>query len=675
MSSIRKRGITLILTVLMVIGLFSGCGKKVEKEGKDDNIATTQAAKNEKKTVVKIGTHFIKGEDPTYKDPVTGQSAMDPVKLNARLTALQKAEKELNIDIKYVPYSKSVQEEFLSSVLANDPVCDIGGIPWGPGIIIAQNVLQPLDEYKDMFKDPEYSWMYTDKVYGHNYLLATGKVFASGFNLVYNLNYIENVDTLKENGKTVYPTDLWKQGKWTWSTFEDYLTKLKAYYANKKAPVRTEVSIQAYTTDVMMPATALIKTTGQAIFDSKGMGVDTPDARRAVAYVDDLVSKKLLNPVTNYSENTRKDAFKNGETVFTDLAQWSQASAGEELAKRGESLGIIPYPRPDDIPADDSRYKPLVQCSGMGVLKGISKEQTELTLKMAKVYFCEIFKLQNNTDSIAEYFKSDEAAKEQAALHGQDVSHKNCGNDIVAAYKAYCADANEFYTLTPWFTQYQKLLRNSIMGLDGTPKYEAAIAAEKQVYQEQNDKINSITSSDKIVDNIAPTISLVSKEVALAKGTDSSKIDWSKYLKASDNIDGDIDIKKITIDTSKVKFDTVGKYDKGLVATVKDKEGNEKKAEINVMIFDPNNKKEPTLIEKSQYRVVKKDEDASKINWGKDFIDKAESAEGFDIKSYVTADISSLDVTKAGKYDVVISVTDYAGNKAEKKIAVTVVEK
>lgn len=55
-----------------------------------------------------------------------------------------------------------------------------------------------------------------------------------------------------------------------------------------------------------------------------------------------------------------------------------------------------------------------------------------------------------------------------------------------------------------------------------------------------------------------------------------------------------------------------------------------------------------------------------------DFVESAVDKDGLDVKGNITADIGFLDVTTKGKYEVTLTVTDYASNKAEVTIVVKV---
>lgn len=682
MLSKRKRLLIRVVALSTAVMLLSACNKSTNTsnpKNKNSGTKTNESTKPSETVELTFGTHWQPGDDPDYVDPVTGKSTMPPDQLQARKKAAETVLKDLNVKIKWVQYSADTREVLLTSVLANDPVCDIA-LMWGgsQGTILAQNVLQPLDDYKDIFADEDTSWMFSEKIFGHNYLLNYILNFSSFWPLTFNIQYLDKVDALKENGKTVYPTDLWKGGKWTWSKFEEYLTKVNEYYANKKAPVRTDVPIKAFQTDYRYTATQAIHSNGGTLYGANGLGIDSPEAKQAVEYIQRLMDKKLMMSV-RYGDDTpvpgwtwNASDFGNGETVFTNMVPWMAGAAGQELAKRGESMGIVPFPRPDNIPADDPKYQQVVTPDNqMGVLKGLSKEKTELALKAYKLYWSTYYKTLSSSDKVLGYLEKN--AETSAVGYGLDILNESIGGDILDAYKSLSGPINEYGFMMPWSSEWSdNILGKSLYGLDGVPKYATAVDAQKNKIVESISSTEAALKSDKVIDNMPPAVSLVGKKIALSAGTDGAKVKWDKYIKAHDSVDGDIALSKATLDYSSVKFGAVGNYDKGLSVAVKDNAGNEGKAQFAVAIYNPKNTTPPTLKAKAEYRKIKKDEDASKINWAADFVESAADKDGLDLKEYVTADISKLDVTTAGTYEVVLSVTDYVGNKGELKINVTV---
>ena len=688
----RKLKVFLAMFVVLAlsVALISGCEDANNKAvttvsndaEKDDAAPANDAAKTTtgEPTEIIFGTHWQQGDDPNWKDPVTGEPGMPPDQLLARQKAEEAVLKELNVKVKWVQYPSDVREALLKSVLANAPIVDIA-LLWGgsQGTLLGQNIFQPLDEYQSIFSDPDDSWMFGDKMFGHNYFLNYVLDFVNSWPLVYNTSYLDKVDALKENGKTVYPTDLWKQGNWTWSTFKDYLTKVNEFYANKKSPVRTDVPIKAFETDYRYTALQAIHSNGGAVYGANGLTADAPEAKKAVEYIHDLMSKNLMMSV-RYGEDTpvpgwtwNGSDFGNGETVFTNMVPWLSNGAGQALAKRGESMGVVPFPRPDSIDANDPKYEQVIfPGNQMAVLKGVPKERTVLALKAYKVYWSTVYKTLASSDKAMDFFTKQ--AKISAINYGFDATNETFGEDILKAFTGIAGSKpNEYSTILPWTNLWSDtILGNSLYGLNNSPNYDGAIDSQKNQILDAMSSTEKALSSGESKDNMPPGFALVGQPIAVAAGTNPSSIKWDTLVKATDGIDGDIPIANATIDSSAAQFNKVGKYDNGLAISVKDAAGNEGKGTFAVIVFDPKNKTAPTIKAKEGFRAIKDNEDASKINWANDFVDQAVDKDGFDLKGNITADVGTLDVTTAGKYDVTLTVTDFAGNKTNLKISVSV---
>ena len=106
--------------------------------------------------------------------------------------------------------------------------------------------------------------------------------------------------------------------------------------------------------------------------------------------------------------------------------------------------------------------------------------------------------------------------------------------------------------------------------------------------------------------------------------------------------------------------------------SVKDNFGNEATARRNVVVFDGANTVPPSLVIKSGYRALELGENTAAINWAADFVESATDKDGLDVKQSIFADLSELNATEVGTYDVTLTVKDYAGNETAAVIAVSV---
>jgi len=682
-----KKALVMLTILVLVLSLLSACTKtdnNPKPSNDNTNKENTEQTNNTERgepTVIVFGTHWQPGDDPNWTDPVTGEPGMAPDQLQARKAAEEAVLAELNVKVEWVQYPEDLRESLLKSVLANDPIVDIA-LLWGgsQGTLLGQNIFQPLDEYKHIFEDPDHSWMFGNQMFGGVYFLNYILEFMPQWPLVYNIDYLDKVDALKENGQTVYPHDLWKQGKWTWNTFEDYLTKVNEFYSNKMSPVRTDVPIKAFQTDYIQTTYQAIHSNGGAVYGANGLAADSAETKQAVEYIDRLMSKNLLF-TARYNDNEPKPGwtwhandFGNGETVFTNMIPWLSAGAGQTLAGRGESMGVVPFPRPDSLSNDDPKYQQLVSPGNqMAVLKGLSKERTELALETYKLYWSTVYKTLSNSDNALDYLTTQ--AKNTALNFGFDVTNEVYGEAVMEAFIGLSVDPNpnEFATILSWGEMWaEQIMGNSLYGLNGSPKYSGAIDSQKNRILDAMSSIENALSASEPVDNMPPFFTAADVPMAVAAGTNPSTVNWNEFVKAEDGVDGDIPFENVTVDTSGIVFDTVGQYENGLKLTVKDAAGNQAEKGFTVIVFDPNNTTAPAITAKEEYRTIKVDEDASQINWGNDFIEAATDNNGFDLKANLTADIGELDVTTPGEYEVVISVTDFAGNTANLTLVVSV---
>lgn len=660
-----KKGLSKILALTVSsFMLFAGCSNKSTSSPSASDSSGSDA------TVIRIGSHAAEAMDPNHKDPITGEYAMNEIDREIRLKAMEKVRNELNVDIQWVQFPGETTEVLLQSVMAGDPLADVVNLyANSQGKILGQNILQPLDNYLDVFEGE-----IPAPIYGKHYFIQV-----SGGNthplspLFYNINYIEKVDALKVDGKTVYPTDIYKEGKWTWSAFEDYLSKIEAHFANSQAPERPERRIDAYRTDYTETLIQAIHSAGGSIYGEDGLAVESQETKDAVAFVQKLIDKKLLitdliEGTSNRPYNAQGEPFEKGESVFTNIEDWRADFTSSKFTEKGESLGFIPFPRPDNMKFDDPKYR-QVRTGGesWGILRGVPEEKIPLAIKTYQMFNDEVSRLEGESN------KENESSKVKLKI---DIYHDNIGEDMKNIYLESIAKTkvNEFSNMTDVYWDFMNIAGDAIYGVDGSPSYDVAIEAKKSKITDKINSVETLLNTTEVKDNIAPAIKKIddTKIYAFPIGTDLKTINWTENYTVTDNIDGEMNSADIVFDTKDVDSSKAGYYKGGVVGKIKDSVENEATAKISVTIYDANNKTAPTLKIKEEYRNIAKDEDTANINWGKDFVEVAEDKDGIDLKSKVIADLSELDTTTPGTYKVVIKVTDYAGNETTKQIDVVV---
>ncbi len=652
--------------------LLTGCSAASQEVASGETSTTTGVAKEESNKdkaepiVIRYGSHAASEEDPNYKDPVTGEYVMDEETRAEKLKVLEHIRETLNVDFQFVQFPGDTGEVLLQSVLAGDPICDVARIyTYGAGGILGQNILQPLDEWEELLKEED-----PPKVFDKYYFLRLGGDHNITFlPLMYNIDYIEAVDALKVDGKTVYPTDLYLSGDWTWSTFKDYLEKIDRHYTNSQAPERPERRIEAFWSshyDIVLQA---VHAAGGSIYGRNGLEIESDATKEAVAFTQELIESGLVY-VQNQAEGNQdivdgRESIGRGETVFSLIEDWKTRSHSQKLAERGQSMGYVPFPRPDHMELDDPNYRDCrIPGESYAILKGTDEEKIPLAIQATYMY------LNGETGEPKE-------EGEKSVFIGMDMFHPEIGQDMVDIYHKRSEETvvNELADVFSISGKFIGLVGDSIYGRNNTPKYSVAIEQQRGIFDDAIAIKEKALNSGKAQDNVVPKFEkIVTGTYHYPVGTDLSQIDFTKDFTATDNIDGNLDMATATVEIVDVDTTVAATYTSGIQVKIKDKNGNEAVSKNDVVIFDDKNTTPPTLAAKAEYRTIKLEEDANKINWANDFIESAVDKDGIVLNSRVEADLSELDTTTAGTYNVPLTVTDYANNKASITIEVEVVK-
>lgn len=484
--------ITLISTPFIVSGCSATAPHTAKSSTTHSNVSEVSSPKIEIKepTIIKYGSHCVQEEDPYYKDPVSGDYVMNEQERQIRIKALEQVKEQLNVEIEFIQYSGDVTEVLLQSVLAGDPLCDVARIyANGQSTVLSQNVLQPVDDYIDLLGENP-----PPKIFGKQYFIEV-----SGNNshplspLMYNISYIEQVDALKENGKTVYPTDLYKAGKWTWSTFEDYLEKIDKHFTHIPSPERKEQRIEAYWTDYRDVVQQAMHASGTSIYGVNGLEIATDETKQAVDFVTHLYQTGLMKSPqregSSKPDSYCKDAFVKGESVFCNLEDWRCNEATGAASERGQSIGFIPFPRPDSMSFDDPNYRQVrIGGESYGIVRGIPEEKIPLAIKSFKLYNQLIYDLKK------------ELGIETTPILDFDSFHEKIGNDMLEIYnesiqKTY---VNELSNILGIHVDFNDIVGRALYNLDGTPSFNIAIESEKSIFEAKLHELETLLNSEII---------------------------------------------------------------------------------------------------------------------------------------------------------------------------------
>jgi hypothetical protein len=649
---------------------------------------------DEEPTIIRLGTHYVPNIDPNWVDPLTGEGYMAEDDRLASLMALQIVLEELNVQIEFVEFTGDIREQFLQSVIAQDPVADVV-LMWGgsQNVILNQNVLQDLNPYVEAGVFEGHEWALADSFFGKykfmNFHLGSDGTGFMEWPLVYNVTYIDQCPGAKAIGN---PSTLWVEGNWTWDTMEDLLEALFVCYDGVPAPERPDRTIQPYSTDIRYSLLGFYASNGEyAVRPDGTLGYDSVAGMQANQLFLDWYDRGLLN-VSWWNDLATEPGwlwdtynFGAGETVFTTAASWLIQGEGADLAARGESMGIVPYPVGPSATEDGATIyrNPHSPTNQWGVLKGVDQETAALGIEAALMFFEEYYKAMGNVSDVDEYWDTlyeDVAHRMFDTLdpdHGQDImqSMKDLmetarrGTDMAVTYGAY-------YDFTTLLGEHMKGFKQDLT--TEYAKIEGSLEAKV-------DSLGTIIESDTIRDTIGPSMELVEDAVlAFPIGTDLMADnftfegnDWEDYILVTDNmsiIDYDTlefsfslnvyddaeDPDKITSQiTEGIDFSVAGRYIMEVVAV--DENGNEGSQDFTIVIYDPANTTAPTLIAKDIIFFEPVGTDLSENSWSA-YIEEARDTDGIPVTRNLEADLSSVNTTAPGEYDVVLTVTDFAGN-------------
>ncbi len=643
----------------------------------------------EEPIIVRWGTHWVNGQDPNFIDETTGTWAMtNETDRQLRLAAEKAVLDKHNVKIVHVQYAQDTRSELVLSVLAGNPVCEIARMWSGSeNTVLAQNILQPLDEYAYIFEGAE--WMWPTALFGHNYFINTNVSFNQYFTLLVNLTKLEAVDALKEaDGTTLYPMEMLERGDWTWSNFKDYLAKIDAHYGNTPAPEGAKVStMAAYETDYRFSGLSAMYANGGGIYGDAGVIADSQESIDAIAYVKELLDAGYMKVCGVYDDQWTPQwceagyDFGRGAAVFADCPIWVIKGQVDQRTEAGESVAIMPWPASDRLVtknADGSvtyspEYRQVISVGDIdGILKGISPEMVKLTLESYRTYWETYYSLKAGVESMDQYKPA--VAKDMAANeYGLDIYNETYGEDILNAFifnSELCIPNDVSGNLgmrDPW----DQIMGKGIAGVEGMPSYEVAIKANMSKFTDVVTEMEAILGSSELNDNQGPAVTVTGKLV-VELNADLSTVDWTAYFSAEDGFDGVMDpaLAKYEYGADRVDVTKPGAYQAKAIFT--DKAGNEGSAKVDVIVYDPANTTAPTLTVVEELPTVAMDADASAIDWTA-YVAEAKDASGLDLKANVVADVSVLDTSMPDVYPVTLTVTDYAGNTTSVEIEVEVV--
>lgn len=666
---------------------------------KEDGVCVVDEDDDVEPTVIKFGSHWIPELDPNWVDPLTGEPFMAEDARLAGLQALNIVLKDLNVQIEFVEYTGDIREQFLQSVIAQDPVADVV-LMWGgsQNAILGQNILQDLNDYVDEGVFDGHEWALADPLFGKykymNFHLGSDGTGFFEWPLVYNVTYIDLCPGAKAVGN---PSTLWAEGNWTWDVMEDMLEALYVCYNDVPGPERPEFTIQPFSTDIRYAMSGFLASNGEyAVRPDGTLGYDSPATIEAVDLFLDWYDKGLLNSSFWNDLSSEpgwlwdSDNFGFGESVFTTCASWLVEGEGAWMAARGERMGIVPYPiGPSATETGSTQYRsPNSPNNQWGVLKGIDHDKSSLAIQAALLYFEEYYKALGNVPTVDDYW---ETLYEDVAHRSFDTLDPDHGQDIVISIKDQMATAVlgvDMATTYGVFYDWTDLLGDLMKGYK--QDYATEVASIMPGLQATVTALGSIIESDQIRDTMPPSILVVDGvDLVFPVGTNLAATDfsfgdltWEDFLLVTDNMsvidysslvfefalnvyDDSEDLDKVTGQiTDGIDFSVIGRY--YMTVNAVDENGNESSQDFTVMLYDDSNTTSPVFDVKDTVYYEPVGTDLAEYYWTS-YVADSRDIDGLPVWTII-ADLSNVNTVSPGEYDVILTITDWNENTSSQTV-------
>ena len=590
-----------LLSLVCALLVVSACSGKQNKTTTTTKVTTTVTTQTSSTTTVDRGPatvvtiavqdHLRGNIDPEFKDPITNEypiSGMDNFTRDAKRRAISVVEDKLNVKFEFISYPNNPVEDILQSVLANKPIADLVYLDGGSASknIVPQNVLKDLSNI-GVLKDPENEWM-TRKLKLDDLVLGFGdEPMGLQFTfqpLVYNASLVSVCPAAKKMG---YPSELFKKGEWTWETFAKYLDELNACGASQgikgyAGPMAVFAQLAGGSNGgYLVGKSNKIEILDWIESDEPVDGVESfggyvtklnSNWDQALQFINDLDQVRgdyLYQPAGSWTDTSSAEIdelFKTGQAYFASPSTSSLPVFTTELSKRGQSLGLVPFPIGPSVEAKvkaagksltdydaiiDAGYNFLSEGgNALGVPRGVSDEKTEIAVtsyvELIKQSYVE---LGYETNGKFDYDLLLEVEGRQYVRSIFDVNHDAIGEDQYEMFDFYYEASqyynplkslvgiwNVFYYVAQAPQRYETRedeLRKKIWTGDGYNKPAQNAIDEAYAY---------IVSGQTPVDNVSPSISKVEEFAGSQKITISRSDNYTengfflKYFTIKDNV-------------------------------------------------------------------------------------------------------------------------------------------
>lgn len=368
-----KKSIALLLISCLVMGVLSGCSS-TKSSTKVDTPKSTETTGKTTAPADPFPGADLKGVTIKVQGLQNPETA-DEAKKDTWRKRKEEVEKKFNVKLEFDATKgidwNDVPAKVVASVAAGDPLFDVGNVSrYYISDLMNGNAIMDLSKPVADYKFP--------KVYYEDLCQFQGKTIAFQSNPTFAFNImVYNRDLIKQAGMEKLPEEMFKEGKWSYDDFYNYLTQLRS-----KLP--KEVN--------MLGMHAL--TWGEMVGYANGGYLLNPKTYipeynkepmiQAVQFMQKLVQNKLAvnatqvtrdDGTTGYDWNKVTQGNMDGKLVFWSAAPWDFPGYTGKF-----DWGIVPPPygpqvtvKNNDYKTLSSNYRSFVPDAGMWVVPNTSK--------------------------------------------------------------------------------------------------------------------------------------------------------------------------------------------------------------------------------------------------------------------------------------------------------------
>ena len=199
--------------------------------------------------------------------------------------------------------------------------------------------------------------------------------------LYYNADLVQNLGV--DN-----PTDLYLDGEWTWSKFEEWSTEVQTFLDGQAEEMYALGGVLSYYAEYMLSlngGSLINKQTGRVAF-AQAPALETYD------FITTLWNKGLFEPNGQYDAGS--PLWMSGKVAMHPGDLWF-LTADNRWGTIPFELGFVPYPVADDF--DDEYTSPISGVAIMSIASGMTPEREQLVFRVWNAL--QLWKTEEQTDA------------------------------------------------------------------------------------------------------------------------------------------------------------------------------------------------------------------------------------------------------------------------------------